>query len=124
MISRWFLRLAVVFGLIGMGMGVAMGATHDFVLAPVHAHINLVGWVGMFLAGLFYAAKPEAETTLARVHLVGLTLGLCLLAPGIAGAVLGIAALTPLAIAGSIVTFASMALFVGIVFRHTGPAKA
>ena len=124
MTSRWFLRLAVVFGLIGMSMGVVMGATHDFTLSPVHAHINLVGWVGMFLAGLFYAAKPSAETKLAVAHLISLTLGLCLLAPGIAGARLGIEAMVPLAIAGSVVTFGSMLLFVVIVFRHTGPKAA
>jgi len=123
MISRWFLRLAAVFGLIGMSMGVVMGATHDFTLSPVHAHINLVGWVGMFLAGLFYAARPRAETRLALMHLISLTLGLCLLAPGIAGARLGIEAMVPLAIGGSVVTFLSMLLFVWIVFRHTG-AKA
>ncbi|MEM9963900.1 MAG: hypothetical protein AAGC58_00995 [Asticcacaulis sp.] len=123
MISAWFLRLAVVFGLVGMLMGVIMGMKHDFTLSPVHAHINLLGWVGMFLSGRFYGARPEAETRLALIHLLSLTLGLLLLAPGIAGSVLGIAALAPLAAVGSVVTFASMVLFSYIVFRHT-PAPA
>lgn len=28
--------------LIGMSLGIAMGISHDFTLAPVHAHLNLL----------------------------------------------------------------------------------
>jgi hypothetical protein len=52
MISPLFLRVAVVFAITGMALGIYMGAAQDFALSPVHAHINLVGWVSMFLAGL------------------------------------------------------------------------
>ena len=48
-LSNTFLRVAVVFSLIGVGMGYVMGATQNFAGAPVHAHINLLGWVSMFL---------------------------------------------------------------------------
>ena len=56
-----FLRLAVVYLLIGVCIGVMMAKQHDHTLAVVHAHINLLGWASMFLFGLFYRAFPEAE---------------------------------------------------------------
>lgn len=64
-----FLRLAVIYIVIGVTLGNVMGATMNFALAPVHAHINLLGWVSMALFGLFYRSVPAAaETGLAKFH--------------------------------------------------------
>jgi hypothetical protein len=64
-----WLKLAVVYLLAGVSMGIAMGATRNFSLAPVHAHINLLGWATLALAGLVYSVFPVAgESRLARVH--------------------------------------------------------
>jgi cbb3-type cytochrome oxidase subunit 1 len=64
-----FLRLAVVYFLMGVVMGLVMAAKHDYTLMPVHAHLNLLGWVSMALFGLWYRSAPAAgETRLARVH--------------------------------------------------------
>jgi hypothetical protein len=41
------IRIAGVYLLIGMVMGIVMGATENFALRPVHAHLNLLGWVGL-----------------------------------------------------------------------------
>ena len=59
MISSLFLRFAIIFAITGMALGIYMGVAQDHSLTPVHAHINLVGWVSMFLAGLFYRAYPQ-----------------------------------------------------------------
>ena len=40
--------------MLGVAMGVAMGVTHRFEYAPVHAHINLLGWVSLGLFALIY----------------------------------------------------------------------
>jgi hypothetical protein len=64
-----WLKLAVVYLMIGVGMGIMMGATRDFTLRPVHAHINLLGWATMALAGLTYSVFPAAGLSkLARLH--------------------------------------------------------
>lgn len=69
--SNWLLRMATLYFVIGVGFGVVMGATHDFSMAPVHAHINLLGWVTLGLVGVLYAVRPEfAATRLARAHFV------------------------------------------------------
>ena len=64
-----FLKIAAVYLAIGVTMGLAMGITQNFALHPVHAHINLLGWATMALAGLIYVQFPQAaETRLAKIH--------------------------------------------------------
>lgn len=64
-----FLKIAVVYLVIGAALGLFMGITQKFVLAPVHAHLLLLGWASLALAGLVYHFYPVAgETRLARVH--------------------------------------------------------
>lgn len=68
-ISHWFLRLAVLYLIAGVSLGIFMAASHDHTMHPVHAHLNLLGWVTMALFGLFYRAWPEAAASrLAKVH--------------------------------------------------------
>jgi hypothetical protein len=117
MISALFMRFSVAFALIGMALGVFMGKTHDFSLTPVHAHVNLVGWVSMFLAGLFYQANRDRETWLAALHLILAVAGLSLMAPGVAAIARGVSWGEPLAIAGSIATFAATLILAFNVFR-------
>jgi hypothetical protein len=63
MLASNLLRVSVVMILIGLIMGVAMGASEDFRLMPAHAHLNLVGFVAVFLVGLYYAAVPAAAAS-------------------------------------------------------------
>jgi len=66
--TAW-LKLAVVYLILGIGLGIAMGASQDFTLRPVHAHLNLLGWTTMALAGLIYTVFPRAGASrLAKVH--------------------------------------------------------
>ena len=60
-----FFVAGVLFALTGMSLGTFMGMTQDFTFAPVHAHINLVGWVTHFLFGLYYRAEPANALGLA-----------------------------------------------------------
>lgn len=64
-----FLRIATVYFVVAVVLGLYMGITTRFTQVPVHAHLNLLGWVSMALFGLIYHAHPAAgETTLARLH--------------------------------------------------------
>ena len=63
------LKIAVVYLVVGASLGLAMGISQKFVLAPVHAHLLLLGWASLALAGLVYHLYPAASTTrLARIH--------------------------------------------------------
>jgi drug/metabolite transporter superfamily protein YnfA len=67
--SNWFLRLAALYFVIGVALGLFMAASHDHSMHPVHAHLNLLGWVSLSLFGLFYRAFPAAAASkLGRAH--------------------------------------------------------
>jgi cbb3-type cytochrome oxidase subunit 1 len=66
-----FLLLAAIMLTCGVGLGIRMGIVHDFSLAPVHAHINLVGWASLALFGIVYRLFPQmAESRLAGLHFI------------------------------------------------------
>lgn len=112
-------RIAVVFVLIGMVMGVYMTASHNHALAPAHAHINLIGWVSLFLIGLFYERRPQLDKSAgARWQVIVYTLGAAVLNAALAALLLGNTAAEPGAAAGSFIVLGSMLWFGLLVFRN------
>jgi hypothetical protein len=68
-ISNWFFRLAVLWLLAGVTLGLVMAASHDHSAFPAHAHMNLLGWVTMSIFAVFYRLFPAAAASkLAKVH--------------------------------------------------------
>jgi hypothetical protein len=99
-------------------MGVYMGVAGDHSLAPVHVHLNLIGWVSLFLFGLYYNSHPDAlgGLAVAQVSLTGV--GYVTMLGGLAGLLLtGSQSFLPLAIVGSLLVWAGFALFFIIVAR-------
>jgi hypothetical protein len=45
----------------GMVLGIAMGAAHNFTFAPLHAHINLIGFAVHSLFGMAYRHWPALK---------------------------------------------------------------
>jgi len=45
----------------GMTLGIVMGASHNFSMLPVHAHINLVGFACHSVFGLVYRGWPALK---------------------------------------------------------------
>jgi hypothetical protein len=116
-IDRWFLRIAVIYALVAMALGIMMGISQDHSQAPTHAHLNLVGWVSMALYALIYRQYPAAgQTKLALVHFWVANAGAILLNLGVYGLMAGTAALEPVAIVGSLVTILGMLIFAVIVY--------
>jgi cbb3-type cytochrome oxidase subunit 1 len=116
-IERWFLRVAVIYALLAMALGIAMGISEDHSQAPTHAHLNLVGWVSMAIYALVYRQWPSAgQSKLALIHFWTANAGAILLNLGVYGLMSGSAALAPVAVAGSLVTIAGMLIFAFIVY--------
>jgi hypothetical protein len=68
-ISRSFMLVGVVFLVLGIPIGMYMGAANNFALAPLHAHLNLLGFVLMTIFGILYRIVPAmADSGLAKVH--------------------------------------------------------
>ena len=113
-----FFIIGILFALIGMGLGTYMGIKQDFQFAPVHAHINLVGWVTHFLFGLYYRGEPlNSKGVLPEVQFLCAIVGGILLPIGIVGAVTNDATLDIAVIPGTLFTLISMLLFLIVVLR-------
>lgn len=111
-ISLAFFGAAVLYGLTGMGLGMAMGATETFTLAPVHAHINLMGWTTLAIMGGFYAlAGDRANPRLAWANFALSNLGNLISLPLLAIMLLGNRAFLPVMAAGEALVVLGMLLF-------------
>src|ERR1700726_2476503 len=61
-------RAAVLMVVAGMIWGIVMGISQDHSTLPAHAHLNLLGWVSLFLFGIYYHLHPAVD--LNRLALV------------------------------------------------------
>jgi cbb3-type cytochrome oxidase subunit 1 len=83
-IDRWFILIGLLYGIFGFAFGIWLGINERFELAPVHAHINLVGFASMVLFGLIYRAYPAlAESKLTLAHFLIYTIGAVLFLAGL-----------------------------------------
>lgn len=110
--SRYFAS-ALIYAVLGMTLGVAMGITENHAQMPTHAHMLVIGWVSFSLFGFFYHLFPAAEKGrlataqfwLAEASLLIMLVGLVQIFAG------RMEAGTPFAAAGSIGMLTSMILF-------------
>lgn len=84
-VSAAFFAIGVLYVLMGMAWGMHMGESNDFAMAPVHAHLNLLGWVTMALYGTFYAlTRATLSEKLAWTNFVVSALGVAVMIPSLA----------------------------------------
>jgi cbb3-type cytochrome oxidase subunit 1 len=116
--STFSFRTATVMALVGIGMGIGMAASHDHSLMPVHAHLNLLGWVSLFLFGIYYKLNPNTDASrLATIQAGTWAVGTVVLAAAVTALHLGHAGAEPIAAIGSLILLAGMLLFTLLVFR-------
>jgi cbb3-type cytochrome oxidase subunit 1 len=103
-------------------MGIGMAATQDHSIMPAHAHLNLLGWVSLFLFGIYYERRPALDASrMAMIQVVLWSVGTVLLTIAVAAIHLGYTAADPIAGISSLVVLAAMLMFAYFVFR---PAPA
>jgi peptidoglycan/LPS O-acetylase OafA/YrhL len=101
-----------------MIMGIVMAASGNHSVYPAHAHLNLLGWVGLFLIGIFYRYYPALDASRIALVQVGIWIvGTIVLTCGVLAIYLGHVEYEPLAIGGSLIVLADMLLFAFLVFR-------
>ena len=111
-------RLAVLCVIVGMAMGIGMAATQNHSIMPAHAHLNLLGWVSLFLFGVYYERRPNLDASrIARVQVGLWMVGTGLLTVAVAAIHLGYAAAEPLAGVSSLIVLGAMLLFAYFVFK-------
>jgi uncharacterized membrane protein YoaK (UPF0700 family) len=108
--------LASVTAVIGVSLGIYMGIAHDFTLTPVHAHVNLLGWVSLFLMGLYYRFHEQALGRAAAAQIAVYVTGYITMTSGMAGMFLGDRdEFFVWTVAGSILVWLGFAIFAAIV---------
>jgi hypothetical protein len=118
-------RIAVLFALAGIVMGIAMAASGDHSLMPAHAHVNLLGWVSLFLFGIYYRLRPEIDARRAAMVQVGVwSVGTAAMTVAVAGLHLGHKAFVPVASVSSLVVLAGIGLFAWLVFKAEARSRA
>lgn len=118
-LSLKFLLLAALYGFCGMCMGVVMGAMENFTLMPVHAHLNLLGWVAISLYGISYEVFPAmGQSTLAKYQFYVVNLGVLLLIPALTLLLLGNKSVVPILLLGELCTLAALIMFMINIWQH------
>jgi hypothetical protein len=105
----------------GMCLGFYMGINQDFTLTPVHAHLNLLGWVSLFLLGVYYRTHAHAIGRMAHIQVGSFVVAYVSMTIGMACMFLiDHETYLPLTIAGGVLLIVSMVQFVVIAWlsRH------
>lgn len=112
-----WIKLAMLYLLVGISLGIAMGASQNFTLRPVHAHINLIGWTTMALAGLIYTVFPQAgDSKLAAAHFWLFNLALPVMMGALAMILTGRMQAVPFLVASEMVLAAGVLAFAANIF--------
>jgi hypothetical protein len=86
---------------------------------PAHAHLNLLGWVSLFLFGIFYHLHPAIDRSRTAILQVWAWIGATvLMAIGVGLIHTGRSIGDPIAAVASILILADMLLFGWLVFRR------
>jgi len=117
--SSLSLRAAVLLVVVGMIWGIVMAASGDHSAMPAHAHLNLLGWVSLFLFGIFYHLHPEIDRSrLAIIQAWVWIVGTVILTVGVALVHTGHSIGDPIAAVSSLIVLAGMLLFGWLVFQR------
>lgn len=123
-ISIAFFTAAVLYALAGMGLGMFMGASQDFTMRPLHAHINLLGWATLGLMGAFYGvAGARAPQRLGWAVFAAMNAGNLMLLSMLYVLLQGKPPILPILLGGEATVVVSMALF-GVCVLMSGRAPA
>ncbi|CDG83630.1 putative membrane protein [Janthinobacterium agaricidamnosum NBRC 102515 = DSM 9628] len=117
-----WLKVAVVYLIIGIAIGIGMGASENLTLQPVHAHVNLLGWASMALAGLIYSVFPKAgQSRLAKFHFWTMNLALPVMMVTLGFLLFGHLEVLPVLVVSQIVAAVSVLAFAANIFKNLKP---
>jgi cbb3-type cytochrome oxidase subunit 1 len=116
-LARMYFKVAVVFFLIGILMGLQMSISGNHSVIGAHAHTNLLGWVTSAIFGAFYALNPaKAESRLASVQFWIYVCSVGVMVPSLYIFYMGYSAIEPLLAVSSLTALGAVLIFAFIVF--------
>ena len=123
--SKLCFLAAVLAAIAGMLWGLDMAISENHAAMPAHAHLNLLGWVSLFLFGIFYRLHPSLDATkLALAQVWVWIIGTIIMAIGVGLVSTGTTSAEPIAAVGSLIVLADMLLFAWLVYRAESTAAS
>lgn len=111
-------QAAVLFVIAGMIWGITMAISDDHSAMPAHAHLNLLGWVSLFLFGIYYKLHPSLENAKSAMAQIWIWIvGTIILTIGVGLVHTGHPIGDPIAAIGSFIVLLDMVLFGWLVYR-------
>lgn len=124
-LSELYFKTAVIFFIVGVGIGLKMAISQDHSVIGAHAHCNLLGWVSMALFGGYYALNPKkAERRVAMIQYYIYTAGVTIMVPALYLMLQGNMAMEPLVGLSSLIVLAGVLLFAFVIFSPKESAIA
>lgn len=118
------IKIASVYFLLGIGLGMYMSIAHNFGLTSVHAHVNLLGWASLALAGIVYHLFPKsADSLLGKLHFWLHNIGLPIMMIGLILFVSGVAGMEPVIAVGGSVTSVGVLFFTINVLKNVSAVQ-
>jgi len=119
------LKIAAMYMVAGLVLGLAMGISSDFSLSSVHSHLLLLGWATMAITGFAYILAPACgQSRLAHLHFWGHNVGLPVMMASLALSIYGVKAAEKTIAAGSTVVLISLLFFAINLHRNGGGDRA
>ena len=105
-------QAGVVLLVVGMIWGIQMGISKDHAAMPAHAHLNLLGFVSLFLFGFYYRLHPSLDRSRAALAQIAFWIvGTITMIIGVGFVHTGREAGEPFAAIGSLVVLAAVLMF-------------
>ena len=116
-IAQLYFKTAIIFLILGIGLGLHMAIGQDHSATGAHAHANLLGWVTMAIFGGYHALNPEkANSRFALLQYGVYTAGVALMIPALYLMLTGRPEFEPVVAIASIITFIGVLMFALIIF--------
>lgn len=114
-----FIKLSVVYLVIGVLWGMVMSITHDFTSMSGHTHLLCLGWEISGISGVIYCLFPRAgQTTLAKIQFWTAVVGAPLMSVGVTFLAYKQDQFEPLAAVGGIILTVGIILMAINVFLN------
>ena len=116
-IAQLYFKTAIIFLILGIGLGLHMAIGQDHSATGAHAHANLLGWVTMAIFGGYHALNPEkANSRFALLQYGVYTAGVAIMIPALYLMLTGRPEFEPVVAIASIITFIGVLMFALIIF--------
>lgn len=114
-----WLRIALVYFVIGTAFGIVLSITQQFEFSSVHSHLSLLGWVTFALSGIIYCIFPKTgKCRLGWLHFWLFNVGLPLMSISLFFYLDGQESVEPILALGSLIYAAGVICFALNIFLN------